>query len=144
MSLSKFFGFIKVYQREVVLVVVVILVSISSYNIGKIVGADRTRPEIKILDASSAGDTRDLQQANILNKTTGDTDNTVPKQTPTPKPVIDFSTIQVIASKNSSGKVYHFLWCPSVAKIKEENKITFTNEAEAIGAGYKLAGNCTK
>ena len=52
---------------------------------------------------------------------------------------IDF---RVVVSKNSNK--YHFLWCSGAKLIKEENKIYFNTEAEAISAGYTLAGNCSK
>ncbi len=51
---------------------------------------------------------------------------------------------QVVASKNSKGKLYHFTWCPGASMIAEKNKITFASEAAAIAAGYTLAGNCQK
>ncbi|MEK7579767.1 MAG: hypothetical protein AAB469_01070 [Patescibacteria group bacterium] len=51
---------------------------------------------------------------------------------------------RVVASKKSQSRRYHFLWCPGVKNIKEENKIIFDSEKEAIEAGYSLAGNCSK
>lgn len=54
---------------------------------------------------------------------------------------IDF---RVVASKKSTSGKYHFLWCPGAKQIKEENKIFFNSEKEAISAGYSLAGNCSK
>ena len=45
-----------------------------------------------------------------------------------------------VASK--SGTAYHYPWCPSALKIKEENKIWFNTKEEAQKAGYKPAGNC--
>jgi len=45
-----------------------------------------------------------------------------------------------VASKN--GKAYHFPWCPSALKIKEENKVWFETKTEAEGAGYRPAANC--
>lgn len=50
----------------------------------------------------------------------------------------------VVASKNSTSKVYHFPWCPSASKIADKNKLTFATEAAAISAGYTLAGNCVR
>lgn len=47
---------------------------------------------------------------------------------------------QVVASVNSDK--YHYLRCPGVKAIKEENKITFKNANEAQLAGFSLAGNC--
>lgn len=54
---------------------------------------------------------------------------------------VDF---RVVASKKSTFGKYHFLWCPGAKQIKEENKIFFNSEKEAISAGYTLAGNCLK
>ncbi len=45
-----------------------------------------------------------------------------------------------VASK--SGTRYHFSWCPSALKIKEENKIIFATAAEARAKGYTPAANC--
>lgn len=50
------------------------------------------------------------------------------------------ATGKYVASK--SGTSYHYPWCPSAAKIKEENKIWFDTKEEAESAGYKPAGNC--
>ncbi|KKR13929.1 MAG: DNA-specific endonuclease I (Modular protein) [Parcubacteria group bacterium GW2011_GWC1_39_29] len=49
---------------------------------------------------------------------------------------------RVVVSKSSTSMKYHFTWCASANKIKEENKIWFNTEAEAIAAGYSLAANC--
>ena len=54
---------------------------------------------------------------------------------------IDF---RVVASKKSTSGKYHFLWCAGAKQIKEENKLYFNSEGEAISAGYTLAGNCAK
>jgi hypothetical protein len=45
-----------------------------------------------------------------------------------------------VASK--SGTKYHYPWCPSALKIKEENKIWFSTREEAEKAGYTPAANC--
>ena len=47
---------------------------------------------------------------------------------------------QVVASINSDK--YHFERCSGAKRIKEENKIYFTNATEAEVAGFVLAGNC--
>ena len=46
-----------------------------------------------------------------------------------------------VASKN--GKKYYPADCPSAARIKADNKVTFTSEARARAAGYVRAGICT-
>ena len=46
----------------------------------------------------------------------------------------------VVASANSDK--YHYLWCLSASRIKEENKIFFESASLAEAAGLTLAGNC--
>jgi hypothetical protein len=49
---------------------------------------------------------------------------------------------RVVVSKASSSKVYHYSWCSGGKRIKESNRLWFPTEADAIAAGYTLAGNC--
>jgi pyridoxal biosynthesis lyase PdxS len=46
----------------------------------------------------------------------------------------------VVASVNSDK--FHYPWCPGAKQIKEANRIVFESAAEAISAGFTLAGNC--
>ena len=46
----------------------------------------------------------------------------------------------VVASANSDK--YHYSWCLSASRIKEENKIFFESASLAEAAGLTLAGNC--
>ncbi len=55
-------------------------------------------------------------------------------------PVQPIQKRSVVASKNSDK--YHLPWCSGAGSIKEENKIWFATEADAIAAGYTKAGNC--
>ncbi|ALZ76818.1 endonuclease [Rheinheimera sp. F8] len=48
----------------------------------------------------------------------------------------------VLGNKNS--KKYHLPQCSGYSQIKHENQQPFATEAQAIAAGYKLAGNCKK
>lgn len=48
----------------------------------------------------------------------------------------------IIASKN--GSKYYFANCTGVNRIKEENRVYFLDEKEAIEAGYELAKNCSR
>lgn len=45
-----------------------------------------------------------------------------------------------VGSKN--GSKFHFPWCGSAKRIKEENKIWFASIEEAKQAGYSPAANC--
>ena len=47
---------------------------------------------------------------------------------------------KIFASVN--GKTYTFSWCQGADKIKEENKVFFKTEVEAIASGRKLSKLC--
>ena len=46
----------------------------------------------------------------------------------------------IVASKN--GTKYYFLHCSGVGRIKDENKIYFNSESDAIKEGYEKANGC--
>jgi deoxyribonuclease-1 len=48
----------------------------------------------------------------------------------------------VVGNKNS--KKYHLPHCSGYSQIKRENQQPFATEAQAIAAGFQLAGNCKK
>lgn len=51
---------------------------------------------------------------------------------------------RVVVSRASSGKKYHYSWCPGALRIKEVNRLWFPTAQAAQAAGYSLAGNCTE
>ncbi|MBI2669625.1 MAG: hypothetical protein HYX20_00540 [Candidatus Yanofskybacteria bacterium] len=131
MSLSKLYKFVKQYQSDIILAIAIVLISITAFNLGKISAYQQkktpitiTEPENKLQDLGSS----QKQKNNPLNT----------------KPSALNPNSPVVASKNSTSKIYHFPWCPSVSKIADKNKLTFSTEAAAISAGYTLAGNCTR
>ncbi|MEX2052636.1 MAG: hypothetical protein WD898_00200 [Candidatus Paceibacterota bacterium] len=117
--LPKFFKLIKEYQTDLLLAVFVVLISVISFNLGKISAFNRLKTPITITEPNG------ITEANM-----GSGVN--PQEQP------------VVASKASSGKLYHFLWCSGAQRIAEKNKLTFPNEAAALAAGYALASNCSK
>ena len=48
--------------------------------------------------------------------------------------------VSIFASKN--GKTYTFSWCQGANKIKEENKVFFSSEEEAVKSGRRLSKLC--
>lgn len=48
----------------------------------------------------------------------------------------------VLGNRNS--KKYHLPHCSGYSQIKAENQQPFATEAQAIAAGFNLAGNCKK
>lgn len=61
-----------------------------------------------------------------------------PAETPS-RPAVATGTY--VASK--SGTKYHLVTCGSANAIKEENRIYFSTENEAVAAGYTRAANCS-
>ncbi|MEK7154052.1 MAG: hypothetical protein AAB792_00650 [Patescibacteria group bacterium] len=125
--LSNFFQLIKPRQSDIVLAVTIILISVISFNLGKISSLNGQKAQIKITGGENAGQPEDTMGTFA-----------------SPKPSTLNPNSPVVASKNSKSKLYHFTWCPGASQIAEKNKITFVNEAAAIAAGYTLAGNCRK
>ncbi len=120
--ITKVLNKIRANWSEIVLGIAVVLITVISFNLGKISAISGQKAQINITGGENAGQP-------------GDTRNTL-------APAARDQT--VVASKNSKGKLYHFTWCSGASQIAEKNKITFTNEATAIAAGYTLAGNCQR
>lgn len=124
--LSKFLQMIKSHQYDIFFGVCIFLISAISYNLGKLNSNPKTT--IKISSGSDVFQASAIQSINSSDLLA----------TPIFKP----KDLRVIASKNSTTKKYHYLWCPGAKKIKEENKIWFSSSQEAESGGYTLAGNC--
>lgn len=106
----------------------ILLVSVISYNVGKINALQKT--PIKITS-------EEVDQANVFKATAKE--SKVIKTTITKAPPTD---LRVVVSKKSTTKKYHYTWCSGSQRIKEENKLWFNSAQEAEAAGYTLAGNC--
>jgi methylphosphotriester-DNA--protein-cysteine methyltransferase len=49
---------------------------------------------------------------------------------------------QITLGGYTKGKIYGTLSCGSGKRMKPENRVFFTNEQEAVDAGYRPCGNC--
>ena len=114
--------------RKLFLSLVIILVATLSFGIGRLsVIGDREPIKIEYDPALTQEPSTSINQtANVINSN--------------PAVFAPSGTSEVVVSKN--GSKYHFLHCPSVKQIKEENKIFFATPAAAEAAGYTLAANC--
>ncbi len=116
---------VKKYQHGLFIGACLILMAGIGYNIGRISSLHKSG----LTPNQQASGYDSLQSPSIKTKTS-------------PKPVIP-RDLRVVVTKNSKTKVYHHAWCSGASRIKEENKIWFATENEAISAGYTLAGNCS-
>jgi|SRR3989344_5924336 len=123
--LAKILNQVKLYQKDIFLGFCIILISVISFNIGRINALQKT--PIKIAGESN------VYQATVAN-------SSLKNKTPVP---VQPKDPRVVASKSSTTKKYHFTWCPGAKQIKETNKLWFETDIAAQKAGYSLAGNCT-
>ena len=104
---------------------VLCLIGWSAYNIGTLRGQSAAPgPAVPLLEARDS----------------------IVSQTPAPGrgSGVDRSDTRVVVSKSSASKKYHYSWCSSALRIKEENRVWFPTAAAAQAAGYSLAGNCSE
>ncbi len=126
--LAKLLNLVKTYQADIVLAIAIVLITVTSFNLGKISASSNRKLPITTTQPweEARGSASGLETE--ITKTS---------------PVLNTATL-VVASKASKSKVYHYPWCSSGSNIAEKNKITFESEAAAIATGYTLAGNCKK
>jgi len=119
-------------KKNLFLIFLIVLISLLSFQLGR-VSKTASQP-IKIEKASI----QEIFQPDAdIRINANDTNNKEDRGAER----VDF---QVVVSKKSTSGKYHFLWCSGAKQIKEENKLYFNSEGEAISAGYTLAGNCAK
>lgn len=121
--IAKITNWVKRWHRAGAYVLCLVLIGWAAYNLGQIYAPGALKQPAT---ASEAG-----EQA----KST-----TAPK----PKVLVDKSDPRVVASKSSSSKKYHHVWCAGAKQIKESNKVWFASAQAAQAAGYSLAGNCSE
>jgi hypothetical protein len=110
--------------------VVIILLTIIAFALGRISGLQDKREAVRIINNSPPG--------RVLGASTS---------SPNPSPcegegcsAISTSSGQVVASKN--GTKYHYPWCAGAKQISAQNIITFNSTEEARAKGYTPASNC--
>ncbi|MFH1769575.1 MAG: hypothetical protein ABH833_02815 [Parcubacteria group bacterium] len=130
------FDIVKRYNREIVLILAIILVGFLSFNLGRIYVYSKTNGKISIESPITAPEA--YFEPNI-GSSEPEPEIDIPEITPIARSLKD---VEVIISGKSKSGVFHYPWCPGAKQIKEENKVVFQNAEAAIAAGYHLAGNC--
>jgi hypothetical protein len=102
------------YEKDLILAVVIILVALISFGLGRLSKIGESRVPITIENLSTTTPTEKITDNKIMGN--------------------------FVASKN--GTKYHYPWCSGAQSIKEENKIWFSTAEEAQKAGYEPASNC--
>jgi|SRR3989344_8775705 len=112
------FPLFRKYFDKLFLSIIIILVAVLSFGIGRLSVAGN-REAIKIEYDPSLSLENSLKTVNSKIKN---------------------STQSVVTSKN--GSKYHYSHCAGAKQIKEENKLVFASASAAEAAGYALASNC--
>ena len=112
--LSKIIKFYKDNEKDLILVMVIILVALISFGLGRLSKIGESRVPITIENLSTTTQIEKITDNKIIGN--------------------------FVASKN--GTKYHYPWCAGAQSIKEENKIWFSTAEEAQKAGYEPASNC--
>ena len=118
--LTKLKNFVKNNGSDIFVILVIILVALISFGIGRLT-APKTEPiQIKNLEKASVEDLKipATEQGSSETNYQG----------------------KVLGSKNSDK--YHLPECPGAKQISEQNKVWFDSIEAAEKVGYKPAGNC--
>lgn len=109
---------------------IIVLVAMGSFGLGRLSKIEQLKAPLSIKGVNVGG----AQAVSTVG--------------PNTKGFVRESMVNKIASNegfivgSKTGKKYHFPWCAGAQQIKEENKVWFTNEAEAKAAGFTPAANC--
>lgn len=116
MSLKYFKEKIKSWQSELFLSLLIILIGILGFGLGRLSKLEDRKVPIVISPGAPV--------------------STVIENKPENKAING----QFVASK--SGTSYYLPWCTGVQRIRESNKIWFKSRQEAESAGYKVSSTC--
>jgi len=114
---EKINSFLSNINEDIIIVLIIILVALASFGLGRLSKIEENREPIRIENTTT-----------VLNSQ----ENTLQVKQP--------QSGLLVASK--SGKKYHYPWCSGAKRISEKNKIYFNSAEEAEKAGYEPAANC--
>lgn len=106
-------------DKDIFTVIIIILISFSSFGLGRISKTNVSKTPIVIQNTAS-----------VISKSSGNSTGNIAST----------NSGKYVASKN--GLKYHYPWCPGARRIKEVNKIWFNSPDDAKKAGYSPASNC--
>lgn len=124
--------------------VVIVLVVIMAFALGRISGLQEKRLPVKII-SEDLGPTRNALPPEVVGEVKGvssgveaNSSGVVPSTGSTNS--LQANSGQVVGSKN--GTKYHYPWCGGAKQISAKNLITFDSITEARAKGYTPASNC--
>lgn len=130
---------IKPYADNLFLVMVIMLVGLIGFGLGRLSSKYqtaelkiqstlvKTADLSKIATTPASGSTASVEATTLLKSQNGAVAEEIINQ-------------KIVGNKNS--KIYHYENCPGALKMSEGNKIFFASIIDAQNAGFKPAGNC--
>lgn len=128
MSINNIKEKIKPYKSDIFIVLVIILVALISFGLGRLSKIRENKVPVTIENLG----------ASMINSQ----GNSVQNDQDIKSNQIQINSSQGILVGSKNGTKYHFPWCSGAQRIKEENKIWFSSKEEAEKAGYTPAANC--
>lgn len=119
---------IKPFENDIILIIVIILVALISFGLGRLSKIRENKTPITIENISGSAPVNSAGEG-------GAAPLNASQQT-------GASQTEKLYVASKSGTKYHYPWCPGALNIKEENKIWFSSKEEAESAGYTPASNC--
>jgi len=114
--LAKIKNFIKSNEKDLFIAIIIVMVALISFGLGRLSKIRENKPPITIENMSASAIKIEPEEGSTLNSGL------------------------LVGSKN--GTKYHYPWCSGAQRIKEENKVWFSSVEEAQKAGYTPAANC--
>lgn len=120
-------------KREIYVSLLIILVALGSFGLGRLSKIYDTRPGVKVRYENGLEVPSETKLGGETSKTSKGTVNLASVS-------VAEGSGKVVASK--SGAKYHYPWCAGASQISEANKIWFDSVSAAEMAGYSKAANC--
>jgi len=115
----------RIIKGDLYVVLVILLVGFGSFGLGRLSVNESQHEPVRIEYPS--GDEVNLERTET---------SSVGQE------VLGASNIEGKYVGSRNGTKFHFPWCGSANRIKEENKVWFASKEEAKKAGYTPAANC--
>lgn len=138
--LTKFFNLVKSHHADIVLAIAIGLISLTSFNLGKISAYNHQKKPLTITEPVNSR--QSTARAGQFDKYSIKQNTGLAEEDRGQARNILKNEKTIVGSKKS--RLYHFAWCIGSFKISAKNKVVFANEAAALAAGYTLASNCNK
>lgn len=126
--MNKIKGQINIDRTNILLILILVLVGVSSFGLGRLSALEGSKNDLSILDNKNVKSVKEEIGKSSLGENTLENNDVLSNQK------------MYVASKN--GKIYYSSSCTGASRIKPENQMWFSSKEEAEDSGYTLAKSC--